>query len=176
MINFTDNITFEVLPAFVNKDKQSWTYPNANGGGSWRVCNPRAEMEAVDLRSKSTNRNLKHLCRMMRIWRDYHSVPMSGMLIDTLAYQFLETWQHRDKSFLYHDFMARDFFLFMSQQSSSQSYWRAPGSASQVGRQGGFERKARAAYELTLIAIAHNDYELTRRRKWREIFGTLYPN
>jgi hypothetical protein len=40
VINFDDNITFEVLPVFENNDGSSWTYPNANGGGSWKVCNP----------------------------------------------------------------------------------------------------------------------------------------
>ena len=42
VISFDDGVTFEVLPAFENKDAQSWTYPNANGGGSWQTCNPRA--------------------------------------------------------------------------------------------------------------------------------------
>jgi hypothetical protein len=60
---------------------------------------------------------------MMRIWRDYCSVPMSGALIDTLAYQFIENYQYRDKSFLYHDFMARDFFDFLSKQDEKQTVW-----------------------------------------------------
>jgi hypothetical protein len=175
-VNFTDGINFEVLPAFLNQDKQSWTYPNASSGGSWRVCNPWAETKAVKLRSQATNRNMKHLCRMMRIWRDYNGVPISGMLIDTLAYQFLEQWPNRDKSFLYHDYMARDFFLFMWRQTPAQSFWRAPGSGSQVGRGGSFERRAKTAYLLSLEAIQYNDYAFSRRRKWREIFGPLYPS
>ncbi len=174
-VNFTDGINFEVLPAFLNKDKKTWTYANANNGGSWRVCNPWAEMEAVNTRSRATNRNMKHLCRMMRVWKDYNSVPISGMLIDTLAFQFLENWPHRDKSFLYHDYMARDFFLFMSRQATTQSYWRAPGSGSQVGRRGSFEKRAWAAYLISLDAIVYNDNPYSRRRKWREIFGPLYP-
>ncbi|WP_431203264.1 SMODS domain-containing nucleotidyltransferase [Bradyrhizobium betae] len=42
VISFEDNLTFEVLPAFENQNSDSWTYPNANNGGSWKVCNPRA--------------------------------------------------------------------------------------------------------------------------------------
>lgn len=111
VINFDDGVTFEILPAFVNKNGESWTFPNANGGGNWRICNPRAEIAAIDIRSRATNRNLKYLCRMMRIWRDYNNVPLSGMQIDTFAYQFIENYAHREKSFLYHDYMVRDFFL-----------------------------------------------------------------
>ncbi len=177
VVSFTDGITFEILPAFDNSDGDSWTYPNANGGGSWKTCNPRAEMRAVDTRSLLTNRNLKYLCRMMRVWRDVHSVPMSGMLIDTLAYQFIEGWEHRDKSFFYHDYMARDFFLYLSQRDTTQSYWRAPGSGALVARKGPFERKAASAYAKALEAITYdvNGHEWSRRQKWREIFGTLFP-
>jgi hypothetical protein len=99
VISFDDNIKFEVLPVFENKDGESWTYPNANDGGSWKVCNPRAEIAAIKVRSDATNRNLKYLGRMMRVWRDYCSVPMTGILIDTLAYQFIESYEYREKSF-----------------------------------------------------------------------------
>lgn len=178
VIRFDDGITFEILPVFENKDGQSWTYPNANGGGSWHTCNPRAEIAAIASRSNSTNKNLKHLCRMMRIWRDYQSVPMSGMLIDTLAYQFIENWQYRDKSFFYHDFMARDFFDYMSQIPETQTYWRAPGSGSYVVKKGAFQYKARSDYLRAVEAINYNDdkYAWSRRQKWREIFGAIYPN
>ena len=38
---------------------------------------------------------------------------MSGMLIDTLAYQWIGDWPHRDKSYLYHDYLVRDFMLYL---------------------------------------------------------------
>jgi len=82
VVSFTDGITFEILPCFINADG-SWTYPDSNNGGTWRQCNPRAEIEAIARRSEATNRNLKHLCRMMRVWKDYNSVPISGALIDS---------------------------------------------------------------------------------------------
>jgi hypothetical protein len=47
IIKFDDNLTFEVLPVFENKEGESFTYPNANGGGSWKVSNPRAEIKAT---------------------------------------------------------------------------------------------------------------------------------
>jgi SMODS domain-containing protein len=177
VINFDDNITFEVLPVFENKDRQSFTFPNANGGGSWKICNPRAEISAIKTRSDATNTNMKYLARMMRVWRDYCSVPMSGALIDTLAYQFMENYEHRQKSFLYHDFMARDFFDFLSKQDQKQSFWRAPGSGSYVYRTGIFEHKARSAYLRSVEAIEYNDdnHIWSRRQKWREVFGPLYP-
>ncbi len=176
VITFQDGIKFEVLPSFENTDG-SLTYPNANSGGSWKTCNPRAEMGAVQARSDTTNLNLKYLARMTRVWRDYVDAPMSGILIDTLAYQFIEEYEYRDKSFLHHDFMARDFFDYLSKQDQAQAWWRAPGSSAWVGRKGIFEHKARSAYLRSVEAIDYNDtsYDRSRRQKWREVFGNLYP-
>ncbi|WFU80682.1 nucleotidyltransferase [Bradyrhizobium sp. CIAT3101] len=177
VISFNDNLTFEVLPAFENHNSDSWTYPNANNGGSWKVCNPRAEIAAINTRNSLTNRNLKYLSRMMRIWARQCAVPISGMLIDTLAYQFIEAYQYRDKSFLYHDFMARDFFDYLAKQDQNKTAWRAPGSGSHVHRAGLFECKARSAYLRATEAIQYNDdnHEWSRRQKWRDVFGSLYP-
>ncbi|MGU9982580.1 SMODS domain-containing nucleotidyltransferase [Phreatobacter sp. HK31-P] len=176
VIGFDDGVTFEVLPVFDNTSG-TWTYPNANGGGSWKACNPRAEIAAVQKRHDDTNSNLKKVCRMLRIWRDYCDVPMSGMLIDTLAYQFIESWMYRDKGFLYYDFFFRDFFDFLSKQDQNQQMWRAPGSGSAVSRKGVFEHKARSAHLRALEAIvdATNGHGWKSRQKWREVFGTAYP-
>jgi hypothetical protein len=114
---------------------------------------------------------------MMRVWSDYCAVPLSGMLVDTLAYQFIENYQYRDKSFLYHDFMARDYFDYLSKQDQKQNVWRAPGSSSYVNRTGVFEHKARSAYLRSIEAIQYNDENHTwsRRQTWRQVFGPLYP-
>jgi hypothetical protein len=178
VINFTDKIKFEVLPVFETTDKESFLHPNANSGGSWKGCNPRAETAAIKKRSDATNRNLKHLARMMRVWRDWGGVPLTGMLIDTLAFQFIDSYAHKDKSFLYHDLMARDFFNHLTAQDEKQTIWRAPGSGAHVARTGVFEHKARSAFLRSVEAIAYdnNGNAWSRRMKWREVFGPTYPD
>ena len=131
MVPFDDGITFEVVPAFENEN-DSFTFPNANDGGSWKVTNPRPEIKAIRDRNAATNGNLVPLCRMMRDWKNKWTVPVGGLLIDTLAYQFIETWEYRDKSFIYYDFMCRDFFKWMANQDENQEWWRAPGSGQYV--------------------------------------------
>jgi len=176
VIAFNDGVTYELLPAFENKDG-SYTFADANNGGSWKVCRPKHEMEAFSGRDAACNRNLVELSRMARAWRDCNSVPMSGMLIDTLAYQFIESWAHRDKSYLYYDYMTRDFFNFLANQSSTQQYWLAPGSGSYVYRKGGFEYKARQAELRALEALQYltGGHEWSAKQKFREIYGTAFP-
>ena len=178
MVPFTDGITFEVVPAFENENS-SFTFPNANNGGSWEVTNPRPEIKAIRDRNAATNGNLVPLCRMMRDWKNKWAVPIGGLLIDTLAYQFIETWEYRDKSYVYYDYMCRDFFKWMANQDENQEWWRAPGSGQYVWGKGLFQYKAKRCYNLSLEAIEHEmatpKREWSAKQKWREIFTTNFP-
>ena len=179
VVHFKDGISFEVVPVFLNKTG-SYTFPDSNGGGSWKTTNPRPEIKAIKDRNTECNGNLVPLCRMMRSWKSKWGVPMGGLLIDTLAYQFIATWGYRDKSYLYYDFMCRDFFGFMANQSKEQSYWLAPGSGHYVCKKGAFQPKARQCYNIAVDAIKYETsepkQEWSAKQKWREIFGTAYPD
>lgn len=178
-VGFTDGITFEVVPVF-NNVAGSYTYPDSNSGGSWKTTNPRPEIKAIRDRNSECNGNLVQLCRMMRAWKNEWSVPIGGLLIDTLAYQFIENYRYRDKSFLYYDLMCRDFFEWMSNQDSDREFWRAPGSGQYVYGKGLFQYKATRCYNISLEAIAHEGAspkrERSAKKSWREIFGTTFPD
>lgn len=178
-ISFTDGITFEVVPGFENTD-DSFTFPDANGGGHWRTTNPRPEITEIRSRNKDCNGNLVRLCRMMRAWKSKWSVPMGGLLIDTLAYRFIDSWEYKDKSYFYYNYMCRDYLEFLAGQNRNQQYWKAPGSRQFVYRKGTFESKASECHELALQAIKHElaqpKREWAAKQKWREIFGTSFPS
>jgi hypothetical protein len=177
-IAFTDGLTFEIVPAF-NNTNESFTFPDANNGGSWKTTNPRPEIAAMRKRNAEVNGNLIPLCRMMRDWKKQWAVPIGGLLVDTLAYQFIENWQFKDKSYFYYDYMCRDFFQWMMNQDENQEWWRAPGSGQQVRGKGLFQYKAKRCYNLSLEAIAHETAspkrEWSAKQKWREIFTTNFP-
>lgn len=178
-VPFTDGITFEIVPAFLNNDN-SYTFPDANDGGRWRPTNPKPEIAAMKLRNHVTNGNLVQLCRMARAWKRTWDVPIGGLLIDTLAYQFIESWPHKDKSYLYYDFMSRDFFKWLAEQDVSKEFWRAPGSGQYVYGKGLFQYKAKRCYNISLEAIEHEmaspKREWSAKQKWREIYGTTFPD
>lgn len=176
-IDFTDGICYEVVPGFINKDGVSYTYPDTNNGGSWKTTDPRSEIDSLATADYAWNKNLKRLCKMARAWKDQCSVPMGGLLIDTLAYRFLENWEHKNQSFTYYDWMTRDFLYYLSQRNSGQSFWYAPGSNQKVWRKGKFEYKALCSYNIAREAIAFEEknQEWSANNKWREIYGTKFP-
>lgn len=179
VVNFQDGVTFEVVPVF-NNQEGSYTYPDSNNSGAWKTTNPKPEIEAIKNRNIVCNNNLMPLCKMMRAWKRKWGVPIGGLLIDTLAYQFIENYEYRDKSYLYYDYMCRDFFKWMSEQSSDQVFWRAPGSGQYVYGKGLFQYKAKQCYKISLEAItdetATPKREWSAKYEWRRIFGTAFPD
>ncbi|AWT09175.1 nucleotidyltransferase [Stutzerimonas frequens] len=163
----------EVLPAFENDDG-SFTYPDANDGGNWRACNPIAEIEKIDDLHKSTNSNLKRLCKMVRAWKNDHGVAIKGMLIDTLCHNFFEQTNDYDEA-TYKDYknLVRDFFAFLVEQDEEQEYWSAPGSRSRVYKSGNFHAKAKKALRRCSEAL---EDETLAHEKWKTVFGVHFPD
>jgi len=176
-VSFKDNMTFEVLPAFKNSD-DSYTFADSNGSGSWKTTNPIPEISAVSTGDILTNNNLRPLCRMARSWKFYCNVPIKGLLIDTLAYRFLTNWSYKDKSYLYYDWMSRDFLEYLKNQSKDQTTWYAIGSSQTIYNSENFRYKATQAYNKSLDAIQYqsDNKEWSSKQKWREIFGYRFPD
>lgn len=134
----------EVQPVFEQADG-SFKYPDTYGGGSWKITKPREEIAAMKESNVQKNKNLRRLCKMARAWKNKHGLAMGGLLIDTLTYNFLKsTNEYDEKSYLYYDYMSRDFFKFLSERPD-QDYYAALGSGQRVDREGDLERYIGAA-------------------------------
>ncbi len=169
-----DNHQIEVLPVFELVDG-SFKYPNSNNGGSWHITKPRLEIKEISKKDKAKNNNLRPLCKAIRAWKNYHGVAMGGLLIDTLAYKFLnDTDTYDDKSYTYYDWMFRDFLKYLY-ELNEQGHYLAPGSNQKVYVKKRFKRKAKKAYSLVLDAIA-SEKNKDANKKWKKIFGRPFPS
>ena len=99
VINFTDGIKFEVLPAFRQVDwlgnwNGKYDYPNSNMGGKWLTTNPQIEQQAMKARNKESNGLLFDTCKHMREIRDNHfsSYHLPGIVIDSFVYHHISDW------------------------------------------------------------------------------------
>jgi len=172
-VNFLDS-HIDVQPVF-EIDDQDYNYPDTYNDGSWKITKPRKEMNAMVEFEDNKNRNLRRLCKMARSWKNKHGVYMGGLLIDTLAYNFLKSTTLYDvKSFASYDEMCRDFFKFLGEQSKDQTEYGALGSKQRVKVRKPFIRKAKKAFNLAIEAIAAES-DKTKHNKWRDIFGNNFP-
>ena len=172
------NFHVEVQPVFEESDDNGesyFKYPDTYNGGSWKVTKPRQEIAAMKEFVNQKNKNLRRLCKMARAWKNKHGVAMGGLLIDTLAYNFLKsTSDYDDKRFMYYDWMSRDFFTYLMEQPN-QDHYKALGSGQNVKVKKKFQKEAKKAYELCLKAIdAEKDSSVNK--KWKKVFGRPFPD
>lgn len=171
-VTYTD-FHVEVQPVF-EQDDGSFKYPDTKNDGSWKFTKPRAEMVAISELDSKKNLNLKRLCKMVRAWKNQHGVGMGGLLVDTLCYNFMKsTTEYDTRSFLYYDWLSRDFFKYLS-ELPKQARYDAPGSNQHVKAKKAFQSKAKKAYGLCLKAI---EAEGTKgvNAKWKKVFGRPFP-
>ncbi|UXC20369.1 SMODS domain-containing nucleotidyltransferase [Comamonas squillarum] len=166
----------EVQPVF-EQDDGSFKYPDTYSGGKWKITKPREEIRAMKDFNEEKNNNLRRLCKMTRAWKNYHGVGMGGLLIDTLAHNFLRsTNDYNDKSYMYYDHMCRDFFKYLSEEPKKDRYG-ALGSGQHVKVKKDFRKAAENAYNLSLEAIeASISEDKDANKKWKKIFGRRFPS
>lgn len=167
------NFTVEVQPVFEQEDS-SFKYPDTYNGGSWKITKPREEIKAMKEFVDQKNKNLRKLCKMARAWKNKHGVGMGGLLIDTLAYNFLKsTTDYDNRSTAVYDLMCRDFFLYLSEEPN-KDYYLALGSNQRVNVKSKFQKKANKAYNLCRDAIAAGESD-SANKKWKKVFGRPFP-
>lgn len=173
-VNFSDGTHIDVQPVFEVED-QDYKYPDTYGDGSWKITKPRKEIKAMKEFQDSKNKNLRRLCKMARSWKNRQGVVMGGLLIDTLAHNFLNSTDDYDKtSFACYDEMSRDFFKYLYDQPKDQEIYKALGSKQNVKRRKSFRKKSKKAYDLACEAINATS-EKQQHNKWREIYGKHFP-
>jgi len=172
-VKFSDS-HIDIQPVFEIED-QDYKYPDTYNEGSWKVTKPRKEMKAMTESEQDKNNNLRRLCKMARAWKNKNGVCMGGLLIDTLAYNFLNSTNDYDSvSFSSYDEMCRDFFKYLYDQPKGQKEFGALGSKQRVKVRKSFKRRAKKAYDLSLEAIEATS-DNSKHNKWRDIFGNNFP-
>lgn len=101
VVNFSDGMKFEILPAFQNVSiwgswDGTYKYPNTHMGGNWMTTNPMAEQNAMDEKDEYNYSNglLKDTCKHIRFVKsqEFSSSHLSGILIDTFVYGAIKDW------------------------------------------------------------------------------------
>jgi hypothetical protein len=112
----------------------------------------------------------------MRCWKNKWDVPMGGILIDTLSYKFIASWQYNTESYAYYDWMVRDFLGYLKSLDPNVAYWLAPGSNKHVDPEGDFRYKALRCYNIAVKACEYEaeGYYYSATQKWKEIFGVSF--
>jgi hypothetical protein len=91
--------TTEVVPAELLE--RTWQghriYQIANGKGGWTRASPDAHGSYVDEVNDALSKKVKPLIRFVKVWKYYHSVPVSSFYLEMFAAQYA----HSEKAIIY---------------------------------------------------------------------------
>ncbi len=93
IIDFSDGMRFEVLPAFLRYDG-SYFHPDTHYGGSWSITYPKEEQKALKELNERSNGLCFDTCKHMRRIRDekFSSYKLSGIVIDSFVWSAIKDW------------------------------------------------------------------------------------
>jgi len=174
MVRFT-SYSVEVVPAFKLTTGKYWIC-DTNNGGSYKTVDPDVEIAAVKDSNTVTSGNTRDLIRMMKRWQEHCSVPLKSFIIELLAIDFLQTWEHRGKSSTWYDWMTRDFFRWLKQKSAYYSV-SVPGTYECIHIGDAWKSKAESACARAEKACEYESYKrpYSAGEEWQKIFGTFIP-
>lgn len=155
VVDFSDGIKFEILPAFRNVwsgfgyMNSSYIYPNTHMGGNWLSTNPKKEIEAMDSRDKVSRGLLKATCEHIRFIRDNYFYSyrkrLSGILIDSFVYCAIKDWHYIGK-YERREYCSQSYEEHLLYEYNALSFYgivvpeiRAPGSENVVDATAGWE-------------------------------------
>ena len=175
-VSLSKGLVIDIRPYFWMKSG-NMGYPDPTQFGHWRRLEPMVASDAMLRLDPVERENMVMICRVTRLWRAVHSVPISGLLIDALGLEFIGKAAHRRKSPKYQDCLMRNFFGFMADQDHGRDWWRIAGAEQPVLRTGFFEKSAASAHGVARYAIeqAANRQEKSARAAWRYLLGDYYP-
>ncbi|QNP18276.1 nucleotidyltransferase domain-containing protein (plasmid) [Bacillus pumilus] len=163
----------EVCPVFENSDG-SFTYPDSNHNGKWKITNPLPEIAESVTFDLTTGKNFSNICYLVRAWKNNKGFKFGGLLVDTLVYNFLtKNTQYQTATFIDYLDILKDLFGYLKDLNEEQSYWNALGSNQQVyNKNCKFVKNAKLAYELIkdLNEESENIYE-----SFIDLFGKNFP-
>lgn len=179
-----DGFRIEVLPTFYlntnddgKLDYDIYTFPHTKDGGRWKETKPKLEIEETrNLNNEYGHDTYRHLCRMVRAWKNHVGAKCSGLWIDTLSYNFLkQSEKYKNISYKNYGELVKDFFKYLSDQydlTPDQKIWKAPCSKQNVHGSWQNHRKMKKAYQLCLEATKDDSIA---NENWSKVFGVNFP-
>lgn len=163
----------ELAPAFTLQNGRYWVCSTSNGG-EYKEADHSAELDLIKRSAEKTNGNTRQLIRMMKRWQGYCGVPIKSFWIELIACEFLEKYEHKDKSSTYYDYMVRDFLKYLEGKRNSNLY--APGTYEQmyIG-EAWFSKAQTARLRADKACNLEGTDPAAAGDEWQKIFGTDIP-
>lgn len=171
--SFAD-IEVRLIPCFrTGRDTLVMASPDCRGG--WTATNPASEKSHLRAADLASSGKATHLIMMLKAWRRSHRVAIASLALELLVAEFMLAWIYPRRSYLFYDWMIRDFFFWLVHQAHRDLL--TPGALENLCLGAGWVEDAAHAYGRARRAC---DQERDNRNadatdEWRQIFGPDFP-
>lgn len=177
VVPFASSFSVEIAPAFT-KLFGGYQICDTNNGGRWKDVDPVGEKNAMTASNSVTSGNTVRLVKMIKCWKQACNVPLKSFWIEILAQNFLSSYQHKEKSSVYFDWMIRDFFNYLGGLGKGNFYGVTiyhPTTYEALSIGDDWVSKAEMGLLRAKKAIDFGDqYPYSALDEWKKIFGDWY--
>ena len=173
---FADSMTVEIQPVFQFEEegKIKYKFPDTKSSTPYRVTMPKQEQDEMKRFMDEYGEAHRHLCKMLRAWKNTEGFCMGGLLIDTLTYNFLnDNIDYAKYTCSKYDELVKACFEYLKNEPD-QEFYLALGSRQRVAVKHKFQNRAKKAFNTISKAIEESD-EKKRHELWRSVFGRNFP-
>ena len=173
MVRF-NSYNVEVVPAFLLDSNQYWIC-NTAGNGNYKLTDPPAESMYIEKVDAATNRNLRPLIRVLKSWQDFCLVPIKSFQLELIAAEFLAQSPWRQYDYFWFDWIVRDFFFYLYQQTNRRI--AIPGIPELCFLGSDWQSRVVTAWSHAVKACEyeHSNYVEAAGEEWQKIFGQDIP-
>ena len=170
-----NTIAVEVVPAFRYDGQGRFYMPNTNGGGSWRLVDPVAEIAMIESADRVSMGNARTLARMMKTWKRECGLPLKSFQVELLVAEFISNYAYREHDYYWYDWFMRDFFIFLCGKAWANV--TVPGTLEVINLSNDWHSRALSARDRALKACEYeyNDRTVLAGEEWQKIFGLRIP-
>ena len=174
-IKFSDGIGFEILPAFPILGEDGYEFPDTHNKGSWKKTNPDRDQQLLTAKNKQYKGIVKKFAKMLRAWKNNNNVKISGITIDVLVYNFVDTWNIDSIESCEFDEMSRDFFKWLYNFTECQNVITSLDNSYNISLDESINSKANTAWNRAQKAIKEYANKSTAENEWIKIYGKKFP-
>jgi hypothetical protein len=111
---------------------------------------------------------------MIKAWKHHCQVPISSLVIELRAINFLEKWEYYNKGSVYYDWMIRDFFSELLKYINGSCQIPGIDEKKEYGDKWKSKAETAAAQSEKACAFEDTDNFIAATNEWKKIFGDRF--
>jgi hypothetical protein len=174
VVDFSDLPAVEVVPGVLDSDGSNILYADAwvpvtRNGGDWEKADYGAELRALDSVDGPVDGQLRRLIRYMKGWRHHCDAGIKSIVLELMAIDFMKAWDKTQTSFIYDDWLVRDFLRYMVNNYTTT--YSLPGSGKTIETSLGWYMEARESMKDATSACQYGPDNWLNQYYWRKVLG-----